>query len=377
MVKRNNEIEMEKDVAENLKRFMSNVAPDSRPKPKNKVFLDDDISEDQTLFGANEQMFNEEDSQEENVPDQSAAYRKSSLEEGYSHQSTTKFLKDSVNKKTNNPLFSYFREPGIFLKLPSQGNFSNEGEIEFTVNGEIPVFPMTAKDEIWLKNPDALLNGNAIQKILESCCPDIHNIRNLPINDINVLLLGLRYSSYGKFLKLKASCPHCKTENTFSVDIEDLLTNISFLEAEYTINLPNGLKIFVKPYTYDSMVKIAVVTFEESKIIQLLQNEKISEEEKKEAIREAFVNINDLMIHVMAKGIIKVITPDQKSIKDSAFITEWLNEIDRKTFDEIKKKFDQINEIGVPNDYTVKCKNEKCKKEFPITISYDPASFFV
>lgn len=376
MTRRVNEVEMEQDVAENLKRFMSKVTPESKPKPKNKILLDEDISEDQTLFMPNDPaMFENNDEEEIDLPVETQAFRKETSE-GLKFNSSTKFLKDN-KARSKNPLSTYFREPGIFLKLPSQGNFSADGDVEFTVNGEIPVYPMTAKDEVWFKNPDALLNGHAIQKVLESCCPGLHNIRDLPINDINVLLLGLRYSSYGKTLKLKAKCPHCKTENTFSVDIDDLLSSIDFLEAEYTILLDNGLKLYIKPYTYDSMIKVTIVTFEEAKVLQLLQNESMPEEEKKEAIRNAFIKINDLMIHVMARAIYKIITPDNKTVKDQENIEEWLGEVDRKTFEILKNKFDEINEIGVPKNYHVTCVNPKCKKEFPVAISYDPASFFV
>lgn len=377
--KRTTEVEMEKDVAENLQRFMSKVSPDARPKPKNKISFDEGFEENQELFpqfpNNNLQLENSEESDEEELEITPIAYRKGEESEGIKYQSTTKFLKDH-KPKSNNPLSSFFREPGIFLKLPSQGNFNNEDEIEFTVNGEVAVFPMTAKDEVWFKNPDALLNGHAIQKVLESCSPAIKNVRSLPINDVNVLLLGLRYSSYGKSLRLKAKCPHCKKESTFSVDIDDLLSNINFLEAEYRIELPNGLKLFLQPYTYDSMVKVTIVTFEEAKVIQLLQTENISETEKKASLQESFEKINNLMIHVMSRGIAKIITPDNKTIKDPGFIEEWLGEIDRMTFDILKKKFDEINAIGVPDNYHVTCNNEKCKKEFPITISYDPASFF-
>ena len=57
----------------------------------------------------------------------------------------------------NNPLETYFRQPSIYIKLPSGGKHYPMGAIEFNENSELAVYPMTAKDEIKMKTPDALL----------------------------------------------------------------------------------------------------------------------------------------------------------------------------------------------------------------------------
>ena len=65
----------------------------------------------------------------------------------------------------HNPLAGHFRVPKLYTELPSGGKFYDSDTIDFTENDELPVFPMTAKDEIMLKNPDALLNGEAVGAI--------------------------------------------------------------------------------------------------------------------------------------------------------------------------------------------------------------------
>lgn len=382
-VKNFSDNEMEKDVVDNLQRFLQKAGPKEnqpgKPKPKNRVIFEEDLPQNQELFS---NISEDEEPDEEAVHEEAdeteymnAAYRKEE-EAGFNFVSTKSHFKDrNAKPKSKNPLAQYFREPGIYTKLPSKGNY-NQNEIDFTVNGEIGIYPMTAKDEIWFKNPDALLNGDAIEKVLESCCPDVKNVRNLPINDINVILLGLRYSSFGKLLQLKTKCPKCKTDNVFAVDIEDLLQNISFLEPEYTLKLQNNMKIYLKPYSYDCMVKATMVTFEEAKILQVMQKQDLSEKERKEMITKSFSNIQDLSIYLMARSIEKIITPDGQVVKDIEFIGEWLSKIDRQTFISLRDKFDEINSIGVPKNYHVTCQNEKCKHEFPVEISYDPASFF-
>ena len=73
----------------------------------------------------------------------------------------------------NNPLKQFFRRPAVFLTLPSGGKYYVDGVINQTENGELPVYPMTAIDEITARTPDALYNGEAVTQIIRSCIPDI------------------------------------------------------------------------------------------------------------------------------------------------------------------------------------------------------------
>ena len=50
--------------------------------------------------------------------------------------------------QTANPLRQFFRQPAIYLRLPSGGNHWPEKDIVMTPNKELPVLPMTAIDEI-------------------------------------------------------------------------------------------------------------------------------------------------------------------------------------------------------------------------------------
>jgi hypothetical protein len=71
----------------------------------------------------------------------------------------------------SNPLAKHFRQPAIYLRLPSQGQYWPENAITLPVTGELPVYPMTTKDEITLRTPDALINGTGVVSVIESCIP--------------------------------------------------------------------------------------------------------------------------------------------------------------------------------------------------------------
>ena len=79
-----------------------------------------------------------------------------------------------------NPLKQYFRQPSIYIQLPSGGRFYQEGSLEPTANNEYPVLPMTTLDEITYRTPDALFNGNAVNSVIESCIPNIKSAWGMP-----------------------------------------------------------------------------------------------------------------------------------------------------------------------------------------------------
>jgi len=52
--------------------------------------------------------------------------------------------------QNSNPLSGHFRQPSIFLKLPSEGRYWQPNSINLPANGEVGIMAMTTKDEIML-----------------------------------------------------------------------------------------------------------------------------------------------------------------------------------------------------------------------------------
>ena len=67
----------------------------------------------------------------------------------------------SEQKNQSNPLSAYFRAPKMYLDIPSSAKFYTDDICATPESGEFAIYPMTTKDELMLKNPDALLNGEA------------------------------------------------------------------------------------------------------------------------------------------------------------------------------------------------------------------------
>ena len=114
--------------------------------------------------------------------------------------------------QTSNPLRQFFRQPAVYIKLPSDGQFWPDKAISMTDNRELPVLPMTAIDEITYRTPDALFNGQAVISVIQSCIPAIKNAWDMPGMDTNAVLVAIRIASYGHAMRISSTCPFCKTE---------------------------------------------------------------------------------------------------------------------------------------------------------------------
>ena len=126
-----------------------------------------------------------------------------------------------------NPLKQYFRRPEIYIKLPSGGNFYPEGSIDLPENKELPVYPMTAIDEITSKTPDALFNGTAVVDIIKSCLPNIKDPWSVPSIDLDHILIAIRVASNGNLLDIESICPSCNEEASYDINLIGLLSNIT------------------------------------------------------------------------------------------------------------------------------------------------------
>ena len=73
-----------------------------------------------------------------------------------------------------NPLQQYYRQPKVFIPLPSGGIYNKLGTLSGDVS-HMPIYSMTGMDEIIVKTPDALLSGKSTVSIIESCCPTVKN----------------------------------------------------------------------------------------------------------------------------------------------------------------------------------------------------------
>tara|TARA_B100000886_G_scaffold277920_1_gene201923 strand:- start:2111 stop:2950 length:840 start_codon:yes stop_codon:yes gene_type:complete len=274
-----------------------------------------------------------------------------------------------------NPLTKYFRKPAIYVSLPTKGRFNPE--IEQTVIDEVGVMPMTAIDEITLRNPDALLNGEALAGLFQSCCPSIPDPKKLCNIDAEALFLAVQYATYGKDLNHAHKCSSCSEVSDFNIDINFLLNKFPNVESIEPI-LYEDLEIHVKPPSLDSVTRVALIQLEEQRIVQNIRNASTDDTDELELAKRFFSSFERVAKHnvnLLSETVDKITTKDTE-VTDKTQIVEFLANIPANIVDKINKAVATITEKPDEiNKFNFVCPH--CEHKEDVKLELNPVNFSV
>lgn len=274
-----------------------------------------------------------------------------------------------------NPLKSYFRKPGIWIKLPSQGKFYSVKPSDLNDMGEIPVYPMTAKDELMLKNADALLNGTAIYKMIESCVPSIKNVEEVPSIDLDMLLLAIRRCTYNESMDIITShncAEQAETESRLNLDY--FIASAKTVTVLDPIELKDGIKVFVKPVNLKQLLNLNWAQYEQVRNIQLAEQQGSDEKTKMDLLQQGYQALTDQNVKVVANCVDTVLLPDGISVTNPEHITEWVKDLNNQDFKKLERGILALGELGVSKMFKVECKH--CGQEYESQLDLNPTTFF-
>lgn len=271
----------------------------------------------------------------------------------------------------NNPLKQYFRRPGIYLKLPSGGLGYEPGVIDFPESGDLPVYPMTAIDEITSKTPDALYNGTAVADIIKSCVPSIKQPWQISSVDLDAILVAIKIVTNGNEMDIETKCQECSEESKYGVNLSIILNG--FKPGDYESGLVvDQLKIKFRPLTYKALSASSVKQFEIQKSIIVL-NSMTDSPEKDEKANELLKTITDSTVSVLVDTIDCIIAPDT-IVNDRAFIMDFVMNTDKKTFDAIRDHSIALRETTQTKPLHITCTH--CKHEYDQPFTLNVSDFF-
>lgn len=275
-------------------------------------------------------------------------------------------------QKPVNPLANYYRQPKIYVRLPSKGKFYPQGSLDVSETGEYAVYAMTAKDELMLKTPDALLNGQSTVEVIKSCVPAILNPWHMPSIDLDALLIAIRIATYGERMDVSSNCPSCNHENDFQLDLVGYLSNLNSFEYDDVVNV-DPLTIYIRPYNYRETTKTAIKALEQEKIFEIVNNKEMSDEEKIEQFGISFLKLTDLTVGLVADSIVKISTPEG-DVTDKKLIDEFINNAPKEVFTKVQDRLNDLKEKLEVKAHDVKC--QKCEFEFTTQVTLDQSNFF-
>jgi hypothetical protein len=270
-----------------------------------------------------------------------------------------------------NPLAKFFRQPSVYIKLPSNGQYWKEGTLELPVNGEIPVYPMTARDEVTLRTPDALLNGSGVVDVIQSCCPSIRDAWNMPSIDVDTVLIAIRVASYGTEMDVETTCPFCKAENKHGINLQTSLAGITC--PDYTKKLEiDDLKIKLVPQPYFSVNRRGTIQFEEQRLTAAL--EKADSDERSKEIADSMNRLIQVGIDTVTDSTEYIELSDGTRVGEKEFINEFYNNANSSVVKTVQTRLGEINVEGAVKPQQAAC--AECSKEYDIPLLFDYASFF-
>ena len=276
------------------------------------------------------------------------------------------------NQPKKNPLINFYRQPKIYVRLPSNGKFYEPGSLDLSENGEYPVYAMTAKDELLFKTPDALLNGTSTVELIKSCIPAILNPWVMPNIDLDFALIAIRIATYGDKMDVGTNCPHCDAENSYDMDLTawlDIFNNFIY----NTDIVVDPLTVHVRPYTYKEVTKTALKSMEQQRIFQVINDDTLSDETKLEKFGASFLKLTELTVDVIADCITAIDTPDG-SVSDKTMIKEFISNCSKDIFQKIQDHVIQMKELIEFKAQNVTC--GECSKPFSLPVTMDQSNFF-
>jgi hypothetical protein len=271
----------------------------------------------------------------------------------------------------NNPLRQYFRRPALYLKLPSQGKFYPAGSLDLPENGEIPIYPMTAIDEITSKTPDALYNGVAVVEIIKSCAPNIKDPWQIPIVDLDAILVAIRAASSNDGLEVNTICPSCNETNEYNVNLSGVLSGIKAGDYNNTLNL-GDLKVKFRPFTYKEVNENSMVQTELQKMI--LDNQNIQDEEVRlKESTKIVLKLNEITFAIVSNAIESIITPNG-IVTEKEFIIDFLKNCGRNQYELVKQKSIELKEPSETKPLKIKCPS--CSHDYEQAFTLNVSDFF-
>jgi hypothetical protein len=270
----------------------------------------------------------------------------------------------------NNPLKQYFRRPCLYFKLPSEGKYYLPGVVDIPVNGELPVYPMTAIDEMTIRTPDGLFNGSAVIDLIKSCIPNILDPWKLNNVDLDATLIAIRAAANDGKMSIDSECPSCHEKTEYEINLMPMLANMKDVNYSQVLKI-RELEIKFKPLTFEDTNKNGSDQMDIQR--SLMNLDSYPDEEKQIEMNKTLKKLSEMVIKVVSDTIDYIRTPEL-TVTEKEYIIEFLNNCDRETNNTIKDYSIKLREESELKPINVNC--PQCQHEYQQKIVLNVTDFF-
>ena len=287
---------------------------------------------------------------------------------------------NTQDQANTNPLGKYYRQPQIYITLPTKGKYYPADVYTPSETGEIPVFPMTAMDELAFKTPDSLISGQSTVDVTKSCVPNLKNPWKMTNYDTDTILLAIRVATYGEMMDMSYTVPGTTLKVDHSVNLPALLEDLAKVDVVDTATTKAGFKIKVLPLDYQILTKVSTARFEQEKIYATMRAAALDEKTKADQFAKSFKNLNTINFELLIDSVEEITTPDGTTVKDKMQIQEFCKNCDTKIINEIQDELAKIRVQGQVPSLRMQATEEQIKAGAPasyeVPLTFDQSNFF-
>ena len=283
--------------------------------------------------------------------------------------------------ENTSPLSKYYRQPAVYITLPTKGRYYGPDVFTPTETGEIPILPMNAKDELAFKTPDAMISGQATVDVIKSCVPNFKNPWMMTNYDTDTILLAIRAATYGETMDITYTVPGTTEQVTQAISVVQLLEGLKNVEIRDGFTTKSGFEVKVAPLNYKTLNRIQTAQYEQERIYSTVRNSTLTEQQKGEQFVKSFKLLNEINFDLLVEAITEIKTPDGTVVSDKALITEFCNNCEAKLINEIQTELGKIRMQAQIPPVKVQSTEEQIKKGAPVSyevpVTFDNSNFFV
>jgi hypothetical protein len=222
------------------------------------------------------------------------------------------------------------------------------------------------------------MNGQATVDVIQSCVPNIKNAWLMPSIDLDAVLIAIRIATYGESMDVSITVPNTTIKRDYSMDLRRALDDLML--GKFLDSLMIGaMKVNLRPINYKEFTDGAVKTFEEQRIYNVVNDNKIDDQTKLDMFQQSFRKLTDITIAMVSNSVVSI-EVDGATVTDVNHIREFIANADKNFYTAVMTHVTQQREsfsikpiqvTSTPEDITA-----GAPKTFEVPVTFDQSNFF-
>ena len=200
----------------------------------------------------------------------------------------------------------------------------------------------------------------------------------MPSIDLDAVLIAIRIATYGESMDVNINVPNTTIKRDYSMDLRLALDDLMMGTFVDTVNI-GALTVTLKPINYKEFTAGAVKSFEEQRIINVVNDDKIDEQTKLSMFQQSFRKLTDITIAMVADSVVSIAV-DGEVVTDPTHITEFIAKSEKNFYAAImahvQKQRDSFSIKPIKVASTAEDIKAGAPASFEVPVTFDQSNFF-